>query len=205
MAYAFLKGFDAPSEVSRAVLDASATKVTTVSGCRITDFQTLENGCEFERLDEGLPFNNGLFYALNFAYVPVPRELNGYWLTVTGLPDGSYEIHVGGRRIAQRTARQLAAGVDLASATTDAWQPGGPWDAQATLLRSLTEARHELDTTRLLSRLYLPGQPLTGELARDTVLAEDKLIELQRLTARPRPYRFVIRRTPAPPQGDASK
>lgn len=192
MAYAFLKGFHAPSEVSAAEIDLATAQAKT-AGCRVNDIRRLDDGCEFTRLDEGLPFNNGLFFALNFAYVPFHRDFNGYRLTVNGLPDGKYEITVDGRSTARFTAKQLAAGVDLASTTTNAWAPGGPWDAQATLLKSLTEARHELDTARLLSRLYLPGHELVAELDREMAPTEDKVIELQRLAARPRPYRFIIR------------
>lgn len=192
MASAFLKGFHAPAEVSQAEIDVTQKKATS-AGCQISDIRQLDDGCEFTRLDDGLPFNGGLFYALNFAYVPFPRDFNAYRLQVTGLADGKYELAVNRRSTARFTAKQLAAGVDIASTTTNAWQPGGPWDAQASVLRSLTEARHELESARLLSRLYLAGQPLADELDQESQPTEDKLVELQRLAARPRPYRFVIR------------
>jgi hypothetical protein len=192
MAAAFLKGFHAPGEVSRAEIDLPMKKATS-TGCQISDIHQLINGCEFTRLDEGLPFNSGLFYALNFAYVPFHRDFNAYRLKVTGLADGQYQVLVDSRSTAKFTAKQLAAGVDIASTTTNGWQPGGPWDAQASILRSLTEARHELDSARLLSRLYLAGQPLVDELDQKSQPAEEQLVELQRLTAQPRPYRFVIR------------
>ncbi|QDU27171.1 GDSL-like Lipase/Acylhydrolase [Anatilimnocola aggregata] len=192
MAYAFLQGFNAPGDISQAEIDIPTKKVTA-AGCRISDVRQLDDGCEFTRLDDGLPFNNGLFFALNFAYVPLHRDFNAYRLKITGLADGRYEVTVNGRSTAKFTAKQLAAGVDIASTTTSAWQPGGPWDAQATVLRSLTEARHEVDTARLLSRLYLADQPIVAELDRKSQPAEEQLIELQRLAARPRPYHFVIR------------
>lgn len=199
MAYAFLKGFGAPGEASRAVIDVRDARTTVSEGCRISNIRKLETGCEFQRLDEGLPFNNGLFYALNYLYVPMHRDLNGYWLTVTGLPDARYEITANGRSVAKANATQLAAGVDIASTTTNGWQPGGPWDVQATLLHSLTEARHELDTARLLSRIYLPGQDLVSELEQETGPAEEKIVALQRLAARPRVYQFIVRRVDDPP------
>lgn len=194
MAYAFLKGFHAASEVSQAEIDVAATQVTAVSGCRISDIQIRNDGCEFTRLDAGLPFNYGLFYALNYIYVPLPKDMNGYCLKVTGLAEGQYEVTADGRSVARLTAKQLASGVDLASRTTNAWEPGGPWDAQASLLRSLTDSRHEIDSARLVSRLYLPGQPLVEELDQKSALAEERIIELQRLIAQPRSYRFVIQR-----------
>lgn len=195
MAYAFLKGFHAPSEVSRATIDAKSGATSNMAGCRVSDFRPLDDGCEFTRLDEGLPFNNGLFFALNFFHVPMHRDFNGYRLAVTGLSEGRYELTVDGRSVARFTAKQWSDGVDIASTTTNAWAPGGPWDAQATVLRSLTEARHELETARFLSQLYLPAQPLTGELIRDVPAAEAHLLALQRQAARPRPYRFALRRS----------
>lgn len=195
MAYAFLKGLHAPGEVSRAEIDAAAGNAVAVQGCRISDVRRLADGCEFTRLDEGLPFNNGLFYALNFAYVPMHRDFNSYRLKVMGLADGTYEIKVDGRGAGRFTAKQLAVGVDIASTTSSAWQPGGPWDAQATLVHSLTESRHELATAGLLSRLYLPGHALSEQLEQSLPAAEEKIIGLQRLAARPQPYHFVIRPT----------
>lgn len=194
MAYAFLKGFDAPAEVSLAAIDVSAAKVIESAGCRITNVRKLDDGCEFTRLDDGLPFNNGLFFVLNYLYVPLQRDFNSYQLKVTGLAEGKYTLTVDGRSTARFTAKHLAAGVNIASTTTSGWQPGGPWDVQASLLKSLTEARHELDTARLLSRLYLPEHALVDELERETVPAEEKIVALQRLAARPRPYHFVVRR-----------
>lgn len=203
MAYAFLKGFDAPAEVSRATIDVSAAKASASEGCRISDVRKLDDGCEFTRLDDGLPFNNGLFFALNYLYVPIHRDFNGYRLTVSGLPEGKYTIMADGRSTARFTAKQLAGGVDIASTTTNAWQSGGPWDVQASLLRSLTEARHELETARLFSRLNLPEHSLVDELDLATVPAEEKIIALQRLVARPRPYHFVIRRIEDQPKNSS--
>ncbi|MBS0202337.1 MAG: SGNH/GDSL hydrolase family protein [Planctomycetes bacterium] len=204
MAFAFLKGLDAPGEVSHAVIDAQSAVATMSTGCRISDIRVVDDGCSFKRLDDGLPFNSGLFYALNFLYVPMHREFNGYTICVSGLPTGTYTIVADGRSSKQATARQLAAGVDIASTTTDAWQPGGPWDVQATILKSLTDARHELDSARFLSRLYLPGHALVDELDRDVASAEDQIVELQRMAARPRTYQFEIRRKDDPP-ADALK
>jgi lysophospholipase L1-like esterase len=202
MAYAFLKGFHAPGEVSRCEVDAASGTAASASGCQVSEIQRSHEGCQFTRLDEGLPFNNGLFYALNFAYVPMHRDFNGYWLSVTGLAEGNFELLADGRSVGRFTARQLANGIDIASRTANAWQPGGPWDAQASLLRSLTDSRHELDKARLLSRLYLPGQTIVNELDQALPAAEESVWELQRLAARPRPYRFIVRRIADQPQGE---
>lgn len=65
---------------------------------------------------------------------------------------------------------------------------------QAWLLKMPTDARNELDNARKLSGEYLktnPDRPAADEQA-GRIIAEVE--ELQRLIARPAPYRFVIRK-----------
>ncbi len=153
---------------------------------------------EFTRLDEGLPFNHGLFFALQFRFVPFPSELNRYLLSVKNLPVGKYEVLADERSVATFTAQQLANGVNVASMTANAWEPGGPWNAQADVLVSLTNARHDLATSELLSRLYLKTGDLPQKLAGKASITNEQLEEMQRFVARPRPYRFVISPAKAP-------
>ena len=193
MAAAILKGLGAPAEVSSAVIDAEEPQVVEAKGCRVTDVAKVNDGVEFTRLDEGLPLNQGLFFALNFRFVPLHQDLNRYLLTVRGLPAGRYAVSADGRNIATYTASQLAAGVNIASMTASAWQPGGPWDAQAHVLKTLTDARHDLGTSELLAELYLPGGALAEPLSAPAADADLQLVELQRLVGKPRPYRFTVR------------
>ena len=58
----------------------------------MTDLSGDASRVEFDRLDDGLPVNFGIFGALQFRYVPIPDELARYLLTVRGLPPGRYEI-----------------------------------------------------------------------------------------------------------------
>ena len=194
MAYAILKGLAAPAEVSSARIDAAGTRVVESSRCKITQVARKDDRLEFTRLDEGLPFNYGPFYALNYRFVPVPDELNRYRLQVEGLGEGRWEVTVDGRGVGTFAAGQLAKGMNLSFSTASAWQPGGPWDAQANVLKPLTEARHELGIASMLARAYLPASELSGELSPGTKKADEQLIALQRLAAQPRPYRFVLRK-----------
>jgi lysophospholipase L1-like esterase len=198
MAYAILKGLDAPAEVSSARLDAATGKALDSSRCKITDINSAKDRFEFTRLDDGLPFNYGLFYALHYRFVPVPDELNRYMLRVEGLAEGRWQLTVDERGVGAYTHAQLARGVNLSFATSSPWQPGGPWDAQAHVLRSLTEARHDLATASTLSRAYLPKSELPVELAGDVRRADEQLIALQRRAAQPRPYRFVLTKKATP-------
>jgi lysophospholipase L1-like esterase len=192
MAFAILKGLGAPAEVSAAGVDAGG-KVLSTTGCGVTDAAAKDGGVAFTRLDDGLPFNYGIFYALNYRYVPVPDELNRYLLKVTNLPAGRYEVVVDGRGCGTFTAEQLAAEVNIASGTADPWEPGGPWDAQANLLKSLTDGRHEALAAATHAPRYLPGSAVATELAKQSAEFDERLVAMQRTVAKPRPYHFVIR------------
>lgn len=193
MAYAILKGWNAPAEVSSCVIDASEGRLLTASGCSISDIRRVEDRLEFTRLDQGLPFNYGLFFALHFAFVPVPSELNQYLLTVKNLPEGRYEVQADGRGVGTFPARQLSEGVNIASTTTSGWLPGGPWNAQANVLLSLTSARGELGAAMTQSQLFLEQTGVTRDLAPAAAASNQHLEAAQREAARPRPYRFVVR------------
>lgn len=193
MAYAILKGLGAPEEVSSATIDAANSQVISSAGCTISDIKTDNGAISFTRLDEGLPFNNGIFSTMAYRFVPM-NELNAYRLAVKNLTGGEYTLTVSGRKIGVYRAEQLAEGINIASTTPDAWQPGGPWDAQALSLKSLTEARDALNTADRSANSYLPDSPLIAPLDEQTTFANEQIVALQRLVARPRPYHFVLQR-----------
>ena len=193
MAFAILKGLGAPAEVSSATIDAAALEAKGIAGCAIGGIRREGDSLEFTRLDEGLPVNFGLFGALNFRFVPVHEELNRYLLAVKGLPAGRHELLAGGRKIGVFSAEQLAAGLNISSLTPDAWQPGGPWDARATLLKSITEARNQVSMAELLSGIYATEGPERKLLEEEGRKVNEAIEELQRALVRPTPYRFVVR------------
>ena len=195
MAYAILKGLNAPAEVSSATLDAADAKVLAATGCSVTEVTRAAGRFEFTRLDEGLPFNYGLFFALHFRFVPALTELNQYLLTVKHLPEGRYDLTVDGRAVGTFTAKNFADGLNIASHTASGWEPGGPWNTQANVLLSLTNARHELATAGLLATLYTKQGDLAEQLSRQSAPTNEQLESLQRLIAQPRPYRFLIEPT----------
>ena len=192
MAFAILKGLGAPADVSSATLDFADAKVVTADGCEVTKISRDGERLEFTRLDEGLPFNHGIFFALHYRFVPVPSELNRYLLSVKNLLPGKYDVSADDRAVGSFTAAQLSEGVNIASTTANAWQPGGPWNAQADALVHLTNARSELAVANLLGQLHLANNPVVEELATATQPTNERIEELQRLIAKPRPYRFVV-------------
>ncbi|NQV24313.1 MAG: hypothetical protein HQ518_08075 [Rhodopirellula sp.] len=196
MAFVILKGLGAPADVSAATIDFDTESAVEATGCRITEVTKADNdSLEFTRLDEGLPINFGLFSALNFRFVPVHSELSRYMLTVRNLPTGKYLLTVDEREISRYSNTKLAGGVNITFATTSAWQPGGPWDAQATSLRSLTEARSRLAVSELLWNAHLKGSSERPAIAEKAAAIDFELQQLQRTVARPMPYRFRLSRT----------
>lgn len=192
VAYSILKGIGASADVSSATLDFIEAKSIETKGCTVTEVVRKGDGLEFTRLDEGLPFNYGLFFAIHFRFVPVLPDLNRYMLCVKNLPTGDYAISANGRAITTLSAAQLDIGVNIATSTTNGWEPGGPWNAQADVLVPLTNARHELATANALAAAYLKPSTLPGGIAQQSVETNMRLETTQRLIARPQSYRFAI-------------
>ena len=195
MAFAILKGLGAPTDVSSCVIDAAAGKVLETIGCQISDINVADDTLTFTRLDRCLPYNNGAFAILMYRFVPM-NQINQYRLTVRNLNPGKYKLTVSGREIGIWRAGEFAEGFDIASTTPDAWQPGGPWDAQATVLKSLTDARYEVDLANLHAKATLPDSPLLASLTNKAEHANKEIEEMQRFVAKPRPYQFILTREP---------
>lgn len=137
MAASILKGLSFPSLVSSAEIDATGGKVVAAKNCTVENVAKKEGGLSFSRLDGALPFFP--MDALSILpHVPILEELNDYRLKVTGLAAGKYEVRVGGKKIAELTAEQLAAGANLAAgALTD-----GPIADQAKAVKAAVEAKN---------------------------------------------------------------
>lgn len=198
MAYAILKGLHAPADVSSATIDAAAATSLAASGCAISNVSGGPDHIAFDRLDEHLPFNQGLFFALRFRFIPIPEELNRYMLTVKNLKAGKYDLKVSGRAVGTFSADDLSRGVNLASATADGWEPGGPWEAQAWVLNHLTDARNEAVSVEKFERLYLQSNANRDGILRRVAAINDQLEQAQRAVARPVTYHFSVARAASP-------
>jgi lysophospholipase L1-like esterase len=194
MGYVMLKGLGAPAEVSSMTIDWHTGRAANAKGCRVEEIHTNPKGVDFIRRDEGLPLNLGILGGLNFRFIPIPEGLNRYMLAISNLPEGNYTITAEGRTIGTAGAAQLATGINISSMTTNGWEPGGPWDAQAAVIKALTEARERLDTATSMRTEYLAKHPQTAKLDSQTKLTETELVELQRQTARPFPFHFSVSR-----------
>jgi lysophospholipase L1-like esterase len=200
MAFAILKGLDAPADVSSATVDATGSSVLAMQNCRITDVRRATNGLSFTRLDERLPLNLAPLWMLQGMFIPLSDELNRYLLTVKNLPAGRYEVLAGARPLGTWTADALNRGINIASATADPWQPGGPWDAQAHALKIFTDMRDDLVFARRGMTNSLASHPRIETLRAKAEAIEANLMELQREIVRPVPVAFMIRKLETKPE-----
>jgi lysophospholipase L1-like esterase len=193
MALAILKGLGAPADVSSVSIDARDLKLLAAEGCTVSGLAKEGDAIEFVRLDRGLPLNNGIFFQLQFRFVPIHDELNRYMLTVANLPADRYEVVADGRSAGNFSSEELAKGVNISSSTADPWEPGGPWNAQANVLQALTESRNQLATACSSADFYLKAAS-ASPLKKEAEQTNRQLEEMQRIVAKPRPYHFVVKR-----------
>ena len=92
------------------------------------------------------------------------------------------------------TADQLSQGVNIASMTADAWEPGGPWDAQSDVVKEIVDSRDRLLFASFFQMIYDPKQLERADLQQSYRKLDDGLVELERKLARPQPYRFEIKK-----------
>jgi hypothetical protein len=133
--------------------------------------------------------------AQQFRFIPIPDELDRYMLAIKGLAPGRYDLLVDDRRLGAFSSEQLAAGVNICSATADGWEPGGPWDAEAAALIPLTEARSNLADVVRQTDYYLQAFPAQSSVHRQTDASILRIEALQRTLVKPRPFHFVVRST----------
>lgn len=193
MAYPFLKGLGAPELVSSAVIDAAAMAVTGTEGCQISGLEKKDGGLAFARLDEGLPLNLGVLSGLNYRFIPVPEGLNRYLLKVTGLSEGKYDITAEGRKISTESADSLERGVNMASMTSNGWEPGGLWNVQSDVVKECVDARDRLSAGGAIRAKFMGPHPQAKPLADEAKKLDRLLTEHMRHLAAPVPYHIEIR------------
>ena len=115
MAASILKGLSFPSLVSSVEIDAAGAKVVSANNCTVESLTAKVDGISFSRLDRALPYFPRDAAGI-LPHAPILEELNDYRLQVKGLAAGKYEVKVGGKKVADATAEQLAAGMNLAAA-----------------------------------------------------------------------------------------
>jgi lysophospholipase L1-like esterase len=149
MAYGILKGLGFPELVSSAEVDA-ATGQGTGKNCTISDGKAADGGVRFKRLDDALPFFPDEAKGIE-KVVPIRSSLNQYLLTVKGLKPGKYEIRLGGKKVAEHSADDLAKGVNLAEGALQA----GPVADQVKAVWQAVQAKNKYYHDRIFRGVVL--------------------------------------------------
>ena len=126
MAHAILTGLHAPAVVSDVTVDADKGQAAA-TGCKVEKVSVSRDsaGVSFTRTDEALPMPVQKDWLPMLPYTNELKDLNYYGLKVTGLKEGVYSVSIDGKEVAVATAKQLAAGVNLGTATAGpVWEQG---------------------------------------------------------------------------------
>ncbi len=180
MAASILKGLAFPRLVSTAVIDAAAG---AGQQCTITEVvRGADGGIAFTRVDAALPFFPSEAAPI-LKWAPILEELNDYGLKVAGLKPGRYEVRVGGKKIAEHAAEELAKGVNLAAAAL----AEGPIADQVKAVKAAVEAKNRFHHDRLFRGIHLTAVPewLAGPEteAKKKAVVEERLAKLSDLDA----------------------
>ena len=183
MAASILKGLSFPALVSAAEIDAASGKVVAAEKCTIDSVKSAEGGISFSRLDQALPFfppeASGIL-----ASTPLLEDLNVYRLKVTGLAAGKYEVRVGGVKVAELSADQLAAGSNIAAGVLAA----GPIAAQVKAVKSAVEAKNRFHHDQIFRGIVLAGAVpdwVYAVVPREELEPRKKMIHEERLAKLP--------------------
>ncbi len=182
MAASILKGLGFPAMVSSAEIDAAGRKVITATNCKVENLAANDGALSFSRLDGALPFFPADAASI-LPWSPILEELNDYRLKVTGLATGKYEVRVGGKRIAELTADQLAAGVNLAQGALS----DGPIAEQAKAVRAAVEAKNKFHHDMIFRGVVLSNVPewIYSVVPREELEAKKKTVVAERLAKLP--------------------
>ena len=150
MAAAILKGLDFPTLVSAVEINAADQRIVTAKNCQVTEISVKNGGLAFQRLDRALPFFPAEAASI-LRNSPILDELNDYSMKVTGLKAGQYEVQLGGQKVAQHTADELAQGVNLASAALAA----GPIAEQVKAVKAAIENKNRFHHERIFRGVVL--------------------------------------------------
>jgi len=142
MAHAILTGLKAPAVVSELSIDAAGGKVLAEKGCKVSNLAGTPaapmTSVAFTRRDDALPVPVQKDWVAMLPYTNGLNNLNRYGLTVKGLVEGDYAVTIDGKEVAKYTAKELAAGVNLGTATA-----GPVWEQGTAVLKAI-DAKNQM-------------------------------------------------------------
>jgi lysophospholipase L1-like esterase len=181
MAAAILKAMNFPREVSDVAIDAAGKGEPKTKNCKVSALE-VKDGVRFKRLDQALPFfpedAKGIL-----KWTPLLEEMNHYGLQVQGLKPGKYEVRLGGKKVAEHTAEELAKGVNLAEAALTE----GPVADQVKAVWKAVKAKTDYFHDQIFRGVMLAGgkSPALKDVAPDQVEAQRKKLFEERMQKMP--------------------
>jgi len=142
MAYFFLKAQQVPAVVAEMSLDASG-KILASDNCTVSEARAAAGTVSFTCLEKALPYPVPLIAREALELVPFLQSMNREMLTVQGMPQGDYVVVIDGEPVLAATAKELAAGLNLAVCKAT------PMYRQALAVAELNDARHVIPAYRL--------------------------------------------------------
>lgn len=167
MAFAILEGLHFPKQVSSVEINLADGPKANATNCRVTELARDGDGVRFVREDQSLPFFPEDARPI-LKWAPLLEKANDYGLKVTGLKPGKYAVDLGGKKVAEYTADELAKGVNLA----DAALTTGPVADQVKAVKSAIEAKNKFYHDRIFRGVILAKVDVPDWLGSNFTAAE---------------------------------
>ena len=193
MAASILKAMSFPKAVASVAVSPNGIEARN---CRGDKLAFKEDLVSFERTDSALPFFPEQARGI-LKWTPLLEDMNDYRLSVSGLRAGKYEVKLGGKKVAEYSDRELAAGVNLAAPALAA----GPVADQVKEVVKAVEAKtnyyHDQIYSPLVLRRGLDKNPDFKDVAKEAVDKRREALIAERLQKLPE-YDAAIRQALQP-------
>ena len=189
MAAEILKGMSFPALVAAVEINAATRKVVQNRNCIIEGLKVAADGTiEFKQKDDALPFFPEGDAKNILPWVPILEQMNGYHLKVTGLKTGRYEVRLGGVKVANYSAVELGAGVNLAAAVLTA----GPIADQVKAVAAAISEKNNYFHDKVFCEVLRGGDvPAFMEIPREQVEAKRMAVFNERMKKMPELFEAI--------------
>jgi lysophospholipase L1-like esterase len=151
MAASILKGLHFPTRVAAVEITLGGAEAQARGeNCTVSGVEVKDGGLSFRQEDKALPFFPPEASAI-LKWAPVLEELNDYQLKITDLKDGTYEVRLGGKKVARYTSDELSRGVNLAAAALKE----GPIADQVKAVKAAVEKKNRYHHDRIFRGVVL--------------------------------------------------
>ncbi len=192
MTETLMQAWNANPEVSFQKLDAARATVLLARNAEVSELLHTSSGLTWTSLEHALPLPFSpddplMQFALKATTLTTQDEET---LQVTGLPAKNYSLQIDGKPIADLSAAQLAAGVNLALLRT-------PMLDQARGLDWLEDRKMKLDAARFALEAEMTPAPGAPDAVKTLRAAAKAVTDQQHGDGQPKPHKFALIATSA--------